>query len=43
MGLIHAKEVHCTRTTQEETRLMNGKELHMVNAEYKRWVEMLTH
>jgi len=27
MGLIHAKEVHHTRTTQEETRLMNGKEL----------------
>jgi len=27
MGLIHSKEVHYTRTTQDETRLMNGKEL----------------
>jgi len=27
MHLIYAKELHYTRTTSEETRLMNGKAL----------------
>jgi len=34
MGLIHAKEVHYTRTTSEETRF-ERKRTQLVNAEYE--------